>query len=209
MNPKSRLRRISIACLLILPGVLFLVACGGEDQTFMPKPVGYYRITMPEKEYQVFDTIFPYSFEYPRYSHIEPDMNPGAEKYWINITFPQFRGKIYLSYLEVKNNLNLYLEDTRTFTNKHIPFATAISERVIVNDTNRVYGILYKIEGSQTASSLQFFLTDSTTHFLRGALYFDAIPNNDSLAPVIDFIGQDIDHLIETLKWKGKEASTS
>jgi gliding motility-associated lipoprotein GldD len=127
---------------------------------------------------------------------------PTSEPFWVNIDFPQFNGKIHISYKPVNNNLTQYLEDARTFVLKHIPKADAIDDSLVYRPEDKVYGLVYYIDGMQAASSCQFFVTDSSTHFLRGALYFNVTPNNDSLAPVIGFIQEDIRHMIKTFKWK-------
>jgi gliding motility-associated lipoprotein GldD len=75
---------------------------------------------------------------------------------------------------------------------------------MIRDDERRIYGVLYEIKGAEAASTLQFYVTDSLSHFLRGALYFNVSPNNDSLAPVIDFIEEDIRHMIGTLNWENR-----
>ena len=85
---------------------------------------------------------------------------------------------------------------------KHISKASSIENRVIINPEAKVFGLIYEIKGMGAASPYQFFVTDSSSHFLRGALYFNMIPNNDSLAPVIDFLKEDIEHLLLSLKWK-------
>lgn len=180
-------------------------ACG-TDST--PKPIGYYRITFPQKDYILFDTNYPYQFEYPKYAHILPDLDANTEPYWINLDFKKYNARVHISYKVVKGNLTTYTEDSRTFVMKHIPKATNINENYITDRKERVFGVVYDIEGSHTASSFQFYLTDSTSHFLRGALYFNEVPNNDSLAPVIQFIKQDIYHLIHTLKWKSLKKET-
>ncbi len=186
--------------LLIFP-VSFLISCScGND--YIPRPKGYFRIALPEKKYVIFDSVYPYSFEYPAYTKIVPDTNFRAESYWINIEFPRFHGKLHITYKPIKNNLSKYLEDSRMFVNKHIQKAEAIDEKAYTNDEENVYGLIYHIGGSGVASTYQFYITDSTKHFVRGALYFETVPNNDSLSPVIDFIGEDIVHLINTFKWK-------
>ncbi|MBK6347061.1 MAG: gliding motility lipoprotein GldD [Bacteroidales bacterium] len=180
-------------------GFLFCVSCS-ENAT--PKPRGYFRIDLPTREYRLLDSIFPYSFEVPVYSRITRDIHAPAEANWINIDFPRFKGRVHLSYKAVNNNLGTYTEDAHSLVVKHIPKASAIEEIRIENKAQRVFGLVYDIKGTGAASPYQFFVTDSTTHFLRGALYFDVIPNNDSLAPVIDFIKGDIQHMLETLNWK-------
>jgi gliding motility-associated lipoprotein GldD len=179
-----------------------LTAFSGCRQDYTPKPRGYFRIDLPEKRYLSFDTTFPYSFEYPAYAVIRPDTRATSEPFWMDVDFPRFRGRIHISYKPVEENLSQYLEDSRAFVLKHIPKAEAIEDSLIYRPEDKVYGLVYYIEGPRAASSCQFFMTDSSSRFLRGALYFNVIPNNDSLAPVIDFIEQDIRHLLKTFRWK-------
>lgn len=181
--------------------VVILVSC--QDK-YTPKPRGFFRIHLPAREYIITENSFPYSFAYPVYSQFVPDERPGAEPYWANIVFGGFKGTLYLSYKPVDGIANLvsYLEDARRFTQKHIPKATAIIEEPYADHQNRVFGVLYQIKGREAASPIQFYVTDSLHHFLRGALYFNVTPNNDSLAPVIDFLEKDIRHIIRTLRWQ-------
>lgn len=181
--------------------VLFLgfSAC---ERDYTPKPRGYMRIALPEKEYKLVETACPYSFETATYSKYVPDMRVQTDSCWFNIEYPQFKAKLYFSYKPIHGNLVEYLEDSRELTNKHISKASGIDETLVIREDARVFGMIYTVAGSQAASPLQFHLTDSTDHFLRGALYFNVSPNNDSLAPVIDFLQEDVLHLIETLEWK-------
>ena len=187
----------SLAVLLIL---LMIASCGGKHP--QPKPRGYFRIDMPEKQYVKLDTMPRYSFEYPVYSTITPDFFSLDEKDWVNVQFPRFKGTIHISYKNVDNNLAAYLEDAYNMMAKHITKATGIRDSVIIDPDRDVYGLVYSVEGEGVASPLQFYLTDSTEHFLRGSLYFNLYPNNDSMQPVIDFITDDVRHLINTLEWK-------
>lgn len=201
---KARKNKPLLAIVLLF-ALMFLYACNNDD--YVPKPRGYFRIALPEKKYKLFDTIYPYSFEYPDYSLVRPDMDKRAEPYWMNLEFPSFKGTLHISYKKVTSDsiLYQYFEDARTFANKHIAKAEDIEPKIIRDDQHQVYGMIYDISGSGVASTYQFCVTDSTTHFLRGALYFNVIPNNDSLSPVIDFIKFDIDHLIQTLRWTKKD----
>jgi gliding motility-associated lipoprotein GldD len=174
----------------------------------VPKPKGYFRIDLPEKEYIVFkDTIrqngyLPLSFEYPVYGTISFDENVNPEPGWFNVDFPPYKARIYLTYKRINNDLEELMEQTYQMNVKnHISKADAISEQVFSNPENRVYGILYDLKGN-TATAVQFFVTDSVHHFFRGSLYFLSEPNPDSLAPVNQFFREDIVHMIETLKWK-------
>ena len=181
---------------LFIVGVLIF----GCQKQFTPKPRGYMRIDFPKKEYQLFDTIFPYKFEYPIYGRITHRNPENSEPYWIDIEFPKYEGKIHISYKSINNNLIELIEDSRTFVYKHTIKAKSINEIPIVKEDKNVYGILYEMKGN-TASSIQFFVTDSLDRFLRGALYFYTQPNIDSLAPVISFFKKDIDHLLHTFEW--------
>lgn len=189
-----------IGILLVAP-VLFFSACGDEEDTIAPKPRAYFRIDLPEKKYVLYDSTCPFTFEIPAYSYIEVDKNQRAEPCWLNLQFPKLQGTVHFSYKPVNNNINGYLEDTYTLASKHQIKASGIEEQVVSKKADNVYGIVYQIKGN-AASSIQFFLTDSVHHFLRGALYFNVAPNTDSIAPVVEFVDKDIQHLISTFKWK-------
>ena len=141
-------------------------------------------------------------FEYPAYGKISYNGGIRPETGWFNIEFPPYKAKVYLTYKDIKNDLAGLIEQTYTLNVKnHVTKAEAINEQIINNPDNNVYGILYDLKGN-TATAVQFYVTDSVKHYLRGSLYFASEPNADSLAPVIDFFREDIVHLIETLKWK-------
>jgi gliding motility-associated lipoprotein GldD len=186
------MNKILICCLICC----FLVSC---KETFTPKPRGYYRIELPEKQYRIYSEQCPFTFDFPVYGNVTTDN--GGEPCWLNVEFPAYNGTIHLSYKKINKNLSAYIEDSRTFAYKHAVKADAINEKLIRDNNKNVYGIIYDIKGN-VASSLQFFVTDSNTHFLRGALYFNTTPNKDSLAPVISFFQQDVYRLIESLTWK-------
>lgn len=175
-----------------------LLAC---NNGYTPLPRGYFRIHLPEKEYRAFDTVFPYGFNIPVYARVIPDTDDNKEPYWINIVFPQFNGTVHISYKEVKGNVTELMEDSRRLAYKHSVKADAIGEIAFNDQDRRIFGILYDIKGN-AASPLQFAVTDSTSHFLRGSLYFNTTPNKDSLAPVIDFLKGDVMELMESVVWK-------
>ena len=189
----------TIFLLLLVNCILLTVFVSCDDKTYQPKPKGYFRIDLPEKEYVSLDSMKYYSFEHPVYSKITPDYLSPEEKEWVNVEFPSFKGTIHISYKNVDNNIEKYLEDSYYMMTKHISRAMGIRDSVVANPERKVYGLVYFLEGEGVASPLQFYLTDSVNHFLRGSLYFNVKTNNDSLAPVIDFITDDIRHLIETV----------
>lgn len=188
--------KIFIGILFII--TVFVTSCGPAET---PKPRGFFRIDFPEKKYRLFDSSCPFSFEYPVYSEMVNDRDRNAEPCFYNIETPRFKCTIHLSYKDINKNLATFIDDAHTLAYKHTIKADAIDEKPIADTKRKVYGLMYDIQGN-AASPLQFYLTDSLKHFLRGSLYFNVPPNKDSLAPAITFFRKDILHLIETLQWK-------
>ena len=191
-------RKSSLLTLLI---IIMFFAC--KNEAYIPKPYAYYRIDLPKQEYQNLTNDSPFSFEFSKHAKIEKDKAYDSQKYWINIVYPTLNAKIHLSYKDVTNNFEAYNEDSHKLAYKHYIKAESIDEKEYKNDKKHVYSLIYDIKGN-TASSIQFLVTDSTKHFLRGSLYFNCRPNKDSLAPLINYIHKDIEHLVESFKWKDK-----
>ena len=190
-----------ITLLVVLAIGVIAISCDDSDN-YLPKPRGYFRIDLPEKAYTRVDTIEKYSFECPQYALVTPDPYSPNEKNWINIEMPPFKGSIHLTHKPVNNNLSDYLEDVHTMVTKHLQKANGVRDSLIVNDEHHVYGMFIEMDGKGVATPMQFYLTDSTRNFVRGALYFNFQPDNDSMQPVINFIREDIDHMINTFEWK-------
>ena len=194
--------RILLLCIMV---VTVLISACNSPYTFKKK--GYFHIDFPEKKYQMFDQPgYPYTFEYPVYSQVVKDSTffdaRPENDWWINIDVPRFGGRIYISYKEVgKNNFDSLVNDGFKMAYKqHTDISTGINDS-LTKTPNGVEGIYFSLRGN-TATANQFFLTDSVKHFLRGALYFDATPNEDSLSIVNDFLKKDLLYMINTLKWK-------
>jgi gliding motility-associated lipoprotein GldD len=188
--------------------LLLLSASYSCHEVTVPKPKGYFRIDLPKRQYRLFNDQtgenpdMPFSFEYPAYGQLTFQVENKTDPGWFNIEFPPFKAKIYFTYKDVKNDFAGLMEQTYKMNVKnHITKADAINEQVFNNEKDKVFGILYDLKGN-TASAVQFYVTDSLNHYLRGSLYFSAEPNADSLEPVIQFFREDIIHLIGTLKWK-------
>jgi gliding motility-associated lipoprotein GldD len=176
-------------------------------EKYTPKPRGFFRIDFPEKSYHKMSENYPYSFDVADYAEIRHDPHNPNEPYWINVTVPANSAEIHISYYELgkSNNSNRkhlaeLMEETRRLAYKHTIKADAIEEQVFMNPADNVFGTIYRIDGN-AASPMQFFLTDSTNHFLRGAFYIRETPDIDSLQPVIDFFEPDIIRIIETTTW--------
>ena len=189
-----------------LPLVVLFVSIVACNSTYTPKRKGFFKIDFPKHEYKVFDQAgYPYTFEYPVYANIVKDTTFFEDKpenpYWINIEFPRLNGKIYISYKEIgKNDLNKLVNDAVNMTYKHSTRATEIVDSTI-RTKNGVSGVFFSV-GGNAATAKQFFVTDSVKHFLRGALYFDASPDADSISVVNNFVEADMKHLINTFRWK-------
>lgn len=184
--------------------VFLALVIGSCGDSYTPKPRGYFRIDLPQKGYRSFSGDLPFSFMYPDYAQVRhyEGLFKGEQdaENWINIDFPDFSAHIHLTYKAIRNDLGNLVEDAHTFAYKHVVKADAINQLRFSNENNHVYGVLYQIKGN-AASALQFFCTDSVAHFLRGALYFDCEPNKDSLAPVVEFLEEDVNQLMESLEW--------
>ena len=213
---------LTVQHFLMLLLCFFIVSC---NSPYVSKKRGYFKIDLPKRGYQKFENPdFPYSFEYPVYAKIIKDStyfdsNP-ENPYWINIDFPSFSGRIFLSYKAVggkalykikqadgkyKDSLgtNIFdkmVADAFSLTNKNNVVSNSIKDSLI-QTANGVSGVFFKV-GGNAATAKQFFLTDTTKNFIRGALYFDVTPNADSLKPVQDFLQVDLERIINTFKWK-------
>jgi len=182
-----------------------VIAC---NSVYTPKPRGYFRIDFPKHEYQSFNRPdFPYSFDYPVYGEVVRDTSFFGDRpenpYWINIDFPRFHARIYISYKKVEgNNFVKLREDAYKMTYKNTYKATSIEDSLISTPLG-VHGIFFHV-GGNAATANQFFVSDSVKHFLRGALYFDTTPNEDSLNMVNQFLQKDMNHIINTLHWKNQ-----
>ena len=180
----------------------FVTASCDDEDSYLPKPRGYFRIDLPEKSYVPVDTLERYSFECPRYALVTPDPFSPNEKNWVNVEMPLFKGSIHLTHKPIDGNLGEYLEDVHTMVTKHLQKANGVRDSLIANDEHHVYGLFIEMDCKGVATPMQFYHTDSTKNFVRGALYFNFQPDNDSMQPVINFIRQDIDHMINTFEWK-------
>jgi gliding motility-associated lipoprotein GldD len=174
----------------------------GNEEIAIPKPKGYFRIDLPSPHYRNFDGGCPFSIPISEYATVELfDNKSNNDSCRFNIFYPKLNARIHCTFLPVSGNINDLVSDAYGFASKHEMKASAIDRVWIEHPENKVFGIQYNIQGN-AASPIQFFLTDSTQHFFRGALYFECSPNADSIAPVLNFIQKDITKITEALTWK-------
>lgn len=188
---------------LIIALSLCLHSCF-ESNPPVPKPKTYFRMDIEEPIYKEFrESNYPYRFEYPDYGHIEKVKGDKDSRYWLNINFQDFGTKLYLSYkrIDSKTRLEYLVNDSYTFLKEHQKLSSGILEREYESKDKRVYGTAFEIKGNEIASPYQFYLTDSSTHFVRGAIYFDFKTNNDSISNIIERLIIDLENLISSFEW--------
>lgn len=173
-----------------------LFACQDDQQ---PKPKAFLALTYPEAHYKRTAFNCPFSFEKNSYAKITPPKNQGY--CWFNLSYPKMNGTIYITYKPVHNNLRKLILDAQKLPLKHTMMASAIKGEQYINEKHKVYGTFYEVAGN-AASQAQFYVTDSTHHFLTGSIYFNVEPNFDSILPAADYLKKDIRHMMETIRWK-------
>ena len=214
----------NILICFVLAALLF-AACGGGDYT--PKPQAYLRIDMPEHNYWLIDSLcthpgdmfvsgtdtmvaitgtcktFPFTFEANECIELQEKDAPKGEV-MIDLLYPQWDGVVFLTYKRLKSPSDLrgQTDTSSRMLEKHYQFASGVEEQGYTDPDNRVFGTVYYLKGNKVASTCQFWVTDSMHHYLRGALFLNRTPNNDSLAPILNYIQDDIGHLVETLRWR-------
>ncbi len=187
--------------IIVLSALVLTTSCNSKRTA--PKPRGYYRIELPQDRKYARTALkgYPYSFEVSQYTKVAPTTDEHSEPYWVNIDYPGLNAKIHVSYKRVNSNLDKYIEDTHFLVYKHTVKSDGIIWERFENNELHTFGYIYEI-GGNAASNVQFYLTDSSRHFLRGSLYFNTHPNRDSLQPVIQYITEDIWRLMESTEWK-------
>ncbi len=184
---------------------LVLIILSSCQRDYLPKPMGYNRLILPEPSYQVLPDSFPYTFEFSKHARLLPDTAGFHERYWIELYYPALKSNIHITYKEINSNEQLlkeFMNDAYTLVAKHQIKASAIDEVITQNAFGRT-AIVAELQG-EVPSQMQFTITDSTKNFLRGALYFNTKVHNDSLKPAIEYMKKDIMHLVNTFDWSKK-----
>ena len=182
---------------------LLLASCHGRNAD-TPKPQAYLRIDLPAHAYTQVDTsALPFCFDRSNIAAVEWKKNTPRDK-WFTLAYPKYKGYVFLTYKGIHGlqDLRAQIDTSYQFVEGHFSYSSGIDENKFMDRAHRLYGTTYYLKGQNVASTYQFWVTDSVSHFLRGALYIDCTPNNDSLAPVLDYIQEDMNHLIESIRWR-------
>jgi len=175
---------------------IFAISFMGCKNESIPKPSSQLRLDYPIAEYSNYENDCQYSFDTNSNAIITEKGDCNFE-----INYPKMKATIYLSYIPVNNNIKLLLQDAQKLTYKHVIKADDILEQPYINYEKRVFGMFYQVDGN-AATNTQFYVTDSTKNFVTGSVYFYAKPNFDSIMPAASYIKNDVQNLMESLKWK-------
>lgn len=173
---------------------LVLVSCSKDP---VPKPYGELRLEYPAPKYQKFENNCAYTFEYSDFATITDAKRPC----WYYLNYPKMKAKIFVTYYPIQNDFAAHIQEAEKMVYEHTIKASAIDTKSFEYPNKKVYGNFYELKG-QSASNLQFYITDSTKHFVTAYLYFNTRPKPDSLAPAVDYIKNDMKHLLDTFEWK-------
>lgn len=190
MGGKKLILQFTLSILIL--GVA--IGCG-QDTTI--KPAAKLRLDYPPAEYGVLDSDCPFEFEHNKAAKVE--VKSGCD---INLSYARMKATLYLTYQQVSDsNLTELLRDAQKLTYDHTIKANEIYEQPRVDSLNKVYGMFYMINGD-AATQTQFYVTDSTDHFVSGSVYFETKPNFDSIYPGVVYLRDDVRRLMETISWK-------
>ncbi|MFN4362858.1 gliding motility lipoprotein GldD [Chryseobacterium hispalense] len=173
---------------------LVLLSCSKDP---VPKPYGELRLEYPAPKYQKFENNCAYTFEYSDFAKITDAKKPC----WYYLSYPKMKAKIFVTYYPIQNDFAAHIQEAEKMVYEHTIKASAIDTKSFEYPEKKVYGNFYELKG-QSASNLQFYITDSTKHFVTAYLYFNTRPKPDSLAPAVDYIKKDMKHLLDTFEWK-------
>jgi len=197
----NQIQLIKVLTVIVLG--IWLGACNSSTQEYSPKPRGFNRIDLPQHTYQTLPNEYPYSFEYSKEAIIQIDTFKNAEPHWIIVYYPKLNTRIQFTYKKVNNDLGSLqkmMGDAAKLAFNHDKKAYSITDKLLITKSGKK-AVIFELEG-EVPSPYQFFVTDSTKHYLRGAVYLMTATENDSLKPIIDYMKVDSRHILESLKWQ-------
>ena len=168
-----------------------------------PKPMGYFRIDLPEHRYRSMDTTLPFRYEQSVFANTSIERQKD-NTLWMTLSYPDLKASLRFTCFQVNNadSLRKLMISEDKMVKFHYQKADDVQYSVVQDPESNIWGQTYEIFGKEVATPFQFWLTDSTHRFVRATLYFDDTPNNDSLQPVIQYLKEDAMHLINTFEWK-------
>jgi len=182
--------------------LLLLALISGCSSDPVARPIGYMRIGLPDTARVAFtNELCSFSMELNDASNVRYKDSANC---WIDIVYPSIMSTIQLTYKPVEENLEDLVRDAQKLAYKHTVKASGMREQFFTYDQRNVHGLYYEMSGA-SATTTQFYATDSTHHFIRGVLYHYSAPNPDSLAPVTQFMREEMLHMISTLDWNEQE----
>lgn len=189
--------------IIILLQAIFSVACIHKEEPNSAKPQGYFRIATPEPNYITWDSLIPFTFQYNESAQFSILKQEG-KNYWMDLHYPQYNASLKMTLVSLKNDLREHVVNEERMLMFHVEKRKAddIQYSVILDPQAKLYGQLYDIVGKEAATPLKFWVTDSVNYYVRATLYFNFVPNNDSLEPVIKYLKSDVLKMIDTWKWK-------
>jgi len=179
----------------LILAVVFLSVFGCKDEV-LPKPGGQLRLDYPQAKYFPFEGACPFTFDVNSDAIVKTESSCN-----LTIEYPKMKATIYMSYKPVQGNVQEFLRDAQTLIYKHVIKADNIIEQPFMNRKDKVYGMFYSVTGN-AATNGQFYVTDSTKHFIECSVYFYAKPNYDSIYPAASYVKDDMQMIMETMKWK-------
>lgn len=196
------MRSLKIVLIIILQAI-FWVACIHKEEPNSAKPKGYFRIATPEPNYITWDSLIPFSFQFNSFAQFSV-LKKDGKNYWMDLHYPQYNASLKMTLVSLKNDLREHVVNEERMLMFHVEKRKAddIQYSVIHDTQAKLYGQMYEIEGKEAATPLKFWVTDSLNYYVRATLYFNFVPNNDSIQPVISYIKNDVLKMIETWKWK-------
>ena len=193
----------ALFCFLITMGLcVFFSACKPRPLP-EPKPMGYFRIDLPNHQYRTLDTSLPFRYEQSVFANTTIEKQKD-NTLWMTVSYPDLKASLRFTCFEVKNadSLRKLMVSEDKMVKFHYQKADDVQYSVIKDPETHLWGQTYEIYGKEVATPFQFWLTDSVHRFVRATLYFDETPNNDSLQPVIQYLKEDAMHLINTFEWR-------
>lgn len=185
----------------LILALFLLLSCSSKNEVISPKPKGYFRIYLPQSGYHVLDTVLPFTMEISDYAEASITKKDSG-KIWVDLVYPKLSAEIKMSYFPIHENLRERMIQERKMVEFHYIMADDVEYSIINDPDSKMFGQIYDIAGDDVATPFQFWVCDSSEHFLRGSLYFNFPPDNDSIQPVIDYLRDDLLQLVNTLQWK-------